>query len=195
MPRALPRPTQAWAKSARDGSGLWHSLVGHCTDVAAVGRELMATPALRRRLGTAFGAELTDGHLDRLAVLIGLHDLGKALAGFQAKRERRIGVGQGHTAEGLAVLMARPKCRSAIRLDLLQEWVDDPAAALFCTICHHGEPVAEARIVEHLSSVSDQLRPTIYGHEPLAEMTRLTRALLGAFPGALDDVPASLENV
>ncbi len=132
------RPSQAWAKAARDESGLWHSLVGHCTDVAVTGRELMATPVLRRRLSVAFETELTDIHLDRLAVFVGLHDLGKALVGFQAKRDQKLNIGQGHTAEGLAVLMARPESHQSVRFDLLQTWVDDPAAALYCTICHHG---------------------------------------------------------
>ena len=181
------RPSQAWAKAARDESGLWHSLVGHCTDVAVTGRELMATPVLRRRLSVAFEAELTEGHLDRLAIFIGLHDLGKALAGFQAKREQKLNIGQGHTAEGLAVLMARPESRQSIRFDLLQRWVDDAAAALYCTICHHGEPVADARIGEHLSSVSAQLERTIYGHDPLTEIARLTEALLETFSGALGE--------
>ena len=149
----------------------------------------MATPVLRRRLSVAFETELTDIHLDRLEIFIGLHDLGKALAGFQAKREQRLDNGQGHTAEGLAVLTARFESHQAIRFDLLQKWVDDPAAALFCTICHHGEPVANARIGEHISSVSAQLRPTIYGHDPLAEIARLTEALLEAFSGALGDAP------
>ncbi len=122
MPCVSPQPTQAWAKAARDESGLWHSLIGHCTDVAVTGRELMATPVLRRRLSVAFETELTNIHLDRLAIFIGLHDLGKALAGFQAKREReqRLDIGQGHTAEGLAVLTARFESHQAIRFDLLQ---------------------------------------------------------------------------
>ena len=189
MPCVSPRPSQAWAKSARDESGLWHSLVGHCTDVAVTGRELMATPVLRRRLSVAFETELTECHLDRLAIFIGLHDIGKALAGFQAKREQKLSIGQGHTAEGLAVLMARPESHQSVRFDLLQTWVDDAAAALFCTICHHGEPVSDARIGKHLSSVSAQLQPTIYGHDPLAEIARLTEALLEGFPDALGEAP------
>ena len=47
-----------------------------------------------------------------------------------------------------------------------------------------------ANLFALLSSVTAQLETTIYGHDPLAEMTRLTRALLEAFPGALDDVPS-----
>jgi hypothetical protein len=49
---------------------------------------LAGSPVLRRRLAVAFAvAELTDIHLDRLAVLAGIHDFGKALKGFQDKLE------------------------------------------------------------------------------------------------------------
>jgi hypothetical protein len=69
-------------------------------------RELMAPAVLRRRLATAFETNLTDIHLDRLAILAGIHDLGKALKGFQDKLERTPLTSRGHVAEALAVLMA-----------------------------------------------------------------------------------------
>ena len=48
-------------------------------------------------------------HLDRLAVLAGLHDLGKTLHGFQSKLIKPVTkLSTGHTGEVLAALMAEP---------------------------------------------------------------------------------------
>ena len=76
---------QPWAKTAPTGET--RSLIAHCHHVAVMARQLMVSPVLRGRLAAAFEAELTDAHLDRLAILAGIHDFGKALKGFQDKLE------------------------------------------------------------------------------------------------------------
>lgn len=73
-----------WAKSSDDGSG--HGLLAHMLDVAAV-TEVMLTrepPASLRMCAQSLG--LPEAAVLRwVAALAGLHDLGKAIPGFQAK--------------------------------------------------------------------------------------------------------------
>ena len=175
--------TVPWGKSSADGS--WHSVIGHSLDVAAVARRLMGRSLLRARLSTAFGCQLNDVHLDRLAVIAGLHDGGKCLAGFQAKLSRKTDIGQGHVAEFLAALVASQQVQAAVRLDVLADWFDDDdvEVALMAAICHHGAPALRSRIDQRLAEVSKQLAVTVYGHEPVEEIRRLTKAILAAFPG------------
>jgi hypothetical protein len=80
---------EPWAKSAGAAT---ISIIEHCHHVAVMARQLMASPVLRRRLSAAFDAALTDVHLDRLTILAGIHDLGKALKGFQDKLVHRFHV-------------------------------------------------------------------------------------------------------
>ena len=178
----LPAP---WGKSAQDGS--WHSVTGHCLDVAAVARRLIELPVLRARLSAAFGRQLSDVHLDRLAVLAGLHDGGKCLAGFQAKRFQKTAIGQGHVAEFLAALMESDRVRTAVMLDVLGEWFDDAEAMLIAAICHHGEPALRSRIDQRLAEVNLQLSVTVCGHDPVTEIRRLTETLMAEFPQARDN--------
>ena len=83
-----PQFSAPWGKSAPDGS--WHSVIGHSLDVAVVAHRLMGQPVLHARLSAAFGCPLAEAQLDRLAVLTGIHDGGKCLAGFQAKLTHRL---------------------------------------------------------------------------------------------------------
>jgi CRISPR-associated endonuclease/helicase Cas3 len=60
---------------------------------------------LCERLARAAGFALTGVHIDRLAVIAGLHDMGKATNGFQDRINGR-GPGSGHVAEALASIRA-----------------------------------------------------------------------------------------
>ena len=177
-----------WGKSASDGS--WHSVIGHSLDVAVVARRLMGRPVLRSRLSAAFGCPLVEGQLDRLAVVAGIHDGGKCLAGFQAKRTHKLPIGQGHVAEFLATLQASQRVKDAVGLTRLATWFHDPDAALMAALCHHGSPVSLPYIGQCLHEVSSQLATTIYGHDPITEIRRLATALMAAFPGARDHAPS-----
>jgi CRISPR-associated endonuclease/helicase Cas3 len=72
----------AWGKLSRDG---FHPLLDHMTDVAACFLALVQCASVRRSLDQAAGRELDDSDLQRLAVLVFLHDVGKANAGFQSQ--------------------------------------------------------------------------------------------------------------
>ena len=83
-----------WAKTSPSGAVC--SLIDHCHHVAVMARRLMASSVLQRRLATAFEVDLTEQQLDRLAILAGLHDFGKALKGFQDKLEGTPLTSRGH---------------------------------------------------------------------------------------------------
>ena len=182
-----PQFSAPWGKSAPDGS--WHSVIGHSLDVAVVAHRLMGQPVLHARLSTAFGCPLAEAQLDRLAVLTGIHDGGKCLAGFQAKLIHRLTIGQGHVAEFLAALEASQLVKDAVGIERLAKWFHDPEAALMAAICHHGEPASQ-RIGQHLGEVSSQIAATVYGHDPVAEIRRLAEASMTAFPRACDKAPS-----
>jgi CRISPR-associated endonuclease/helicase Cas3 len=77
-------PKNAWGKLNQKGDS--HPLTGHMLDVAACFWAITQTFAVRRALAQVAGQELTDLDFMRLTVLVFLHDVGKANAGFQAKR-------------------------------------------------------------------------------------------------------------
>jgi CRISPR-associated endonuclease/helicase Cas3 len=147
-------------------------------------RRLMISPVLRRRLAAAFETDLTETHLDRLTILAGVHDLGKALKGFQDKLEGTTLTSRGHVAEALAVLANNADVRNAVQVPLLSAWFDSPTDALYVSICHHGEPVGDDRIRLHLPVVRELLARTRYGHDPITEIGRLTDFLVAQFPNA-----------
>jgi len=95
---------RAIAKTDRAG-GTTRSLIGHSLDVAYAARAMLLRGACRDRLSAAARMPLSDVHIDRLAVLVGLHDFGKATQGFQDRICGRTRA-SGHVAEALAVVGA-----------------------------------------------------------------------------------------
>lgn len=74
-----------WAKTDRDHPGRWHPLLNHLVDIAAVAREMWDTtvPVTSHQRWTAqFGGD-EDAAGTWLALLAGLHDVGKASPVFQ----------------------------------------------------------------------------------------------------------------
>ena len=174
----------ALAKTDRS-TGATRSLIAHSLDVALAASRLFAAPVLRSRLQTTCGHALTDTHLARLSCLAGLHDCGKAVVGFQ-QRITGQGSGTSHLAEALAALMAEPKVQEALHVPLLSAWFSDASAALFCSICHHGSPVAQADISAALAQVRWQVTASA-SYAPIVEMGHLADELLRRFPQALED--------
>jgi CRISPR-associated endonuclease/helicase Cas3 len=166
-----------------DSSGAGRSVIAHCLDVALAARAIVRTPVLRCRLSVAANRALTEVHGERLAVLAGLHDVGKTLAGFQARISGK-GQGTSHLAEVLAVLMVDDGSRKAVQLDLLSQWFGDISNAAFTSVCHHGGPVSSQSIEAAYAGVRWQLGKTVLGHDPRAQMGRLVSALLAHFPDA-----------
>jgi CRISPR-associated endonuclease/helicase Cas3 len=169
--------------------GAKRSLIGHSLDVAHCVHAMLTRGVSRKRLGAAAGLDLSDVHVARLAVLAGLHDMGKATHGFQDRingRDR----GTGHVAEAVAVVDAQgavsDNVRSAICADLLNAWCDDPQSVLYAIFCHHGEPVPQPRIDAAAAALTQQWLAA-RGYDPIAEIDALTKALLNVFPRSLGE--------
>ena len=129
-----------WAKS---GDPAGHGLLAHMLDVAAVAERLLLRepPASLLRAAAAF--DLPEGSASRIiAACVGLHDIGKSIAGFQAKWP------QGRVADEAAGLAFSPRLLAANQHDLasayelrrlLQPHFGDLAPALAGAVAaHHG---------------------------------------------------------
>lgn len=174
---------EPWAKT--NSTGETRSVIEHCLDVAHTVDSLLSREIECRRLGSAFGVKLSDVHISRLAVLAGLHDFGKCLKGFQDKLDARPGLSSGHVAEALAAVGAFPEIRDAVGINLLKDWFGNVTDVLYATICHHGEPIEESRLSQHLANAREMIETTRHGHQPIEQIARLRESLVRAFPAAL----------
>lgn len=149
----------AWGKLSRDKSGQLtgeHPLLDHMTDVAACFLALAECSAVRRSLENTAERDLDTADLQRLAVLVFLHDIGKANAGFQSRRwqlpERPPGLWPttpfGHGPEGWELISGRVSNAEhyAVGLPIAEivAWGDAAVCELFqASISHHGRPLGE----------------------------------------------------
>jgi CRISPR-associated endonuclease/helicase Cas3 len=78
-----------WAKSDRHKKGYWHPLIGHSLDVAASAYVLLARePASTRKLFAEEFGLTQEAVLSWIPGLIGTHDIGKCIPGFQLQWQR-----------------------------------------------------------------------------------------------------------
>lgn len=147
----------AWGKLARDKSDQLtgvHPLLDHMTDVAACFLALAECSAVRRSLENTGGRPLDAADMQRLAVLVFLHDVGKANAGFQSRRwqlpERPPGLWPttpfGHGPEGWELIAGRVLNAEHYALGLpiakILTWGDVAVCELLqASISHHGRPL------------------------------------------------------
>lgn len=143
-----------WGK--RDAkSGTSHHLAHHCADVAACFAVIARQPAFRERLEAAAGRTLSTADLDRLEVLVFLHDVGKLRPGFQAKAGP---VAQwpippsGHVREGLELFLGGEQCiAESLHLRALSQWGVQPSL-LTAVISHHGRPCEPRKSLADITS-------------------------------------------
>lgn len=153
---ARPLPVSAiggaWGKLTCDPGGMlitWHPLADHMLDVAASFLALAECRNVRRALRRCAGRELTPQDLQRLAVLVFLHDMGKANSGFQAKRwplAKDVPRGWpnrcGHVSEALYLFdgSSDSDLLAHLPVDAICGWGDAVDDLLRASISHHGRP-------------------------------------------------------
>lgn len=151
---SLPSP-RAFGKLEPDADGhlvAWLPLLDHLIDVAACFVRLCACRSIRRALERSAGRQLTSLDIERLAVLVFLHDLGKANSGFQAKRWLLHEVPQGwpgpagHGAQALDLFRDErflAPLLECLTLEALYRWGDAIPALFRASVSHHGRPIAD----------------------------------------------------
>lgn len=189
----------AWGKLSRDKSGQLigeHPLLDHMTDVAACFLALAECAGIRRSLELAAGRSLDESDLQRLAVLVFLHDVGKANAGFQSRRwqppERPPALWPttpfGHGPEGWELIAGRvPNAEhyaAGLPIAEIVAWGEMAVGELLqASISHHGRPLGEcpekqtASIWKPVISNSGRVL-----YDPAATLTRMGERLKQSYP-------------
>lgn len=141
-----------WTKSA-DQSG--NRLLAHMLDVSAVAERLLALESPQTLASAANAFVLQPPEAKRwLAAMIGLHDLGKVIPGFQAKwtRGRDADSAAGLSFNGAEMAQDQHDLASALGLErLLLPWTGSPgraAAVAGAVAAHHGH-VFDAAIINN----------------------------------------------
>ena len=215
-PAIGPMPTAhtkqvAWGKLSRDEADRLtgtHSLLDHMTDVAACFLALAECAGIRRSLELAAGRPLDEADLQRLAVLVFLHDVGKANAGFQSRRwktpERPPALWPttplGHGSEGWELIAGRvPNAEhyaSGLPIAEIVLWGDGAVSELLqASISHHGRPlgVSPGNQTECIwKPVLDQRGAVLY--DPAATLTSMGERLKKDYPLAFGECQQPLPD-
>lgn len=188
----------AWGKlrrhAALDGAPDRHRLLDHQLDVSYCFLALMRTRSLRRAAEHTAGTPLCEMLLQRLAVLVFLHDVGKANAAFQVKQFTGLPppgwprFAAGHSAEA--------RTEEAIDLywqhlpcEAMAEWGPDDCSnrLLLASIAHHGrpaEPLTGAKAPRDLWKDIREAGQLVYS--PAATLAAMGHAVRRNFPLAFE---------
>lgn len=190
----------AWGKLSSDGRT--HPLTAHMLDVAACFSAAVQISAVRRALERLAQRPLCDIDLARLNALAFLHDIGKANAGFQAKRWQHTEQSAlqgwpapaGHTNEALCIF-GDEKLTAQLLVDEMDAWGSACLSLWRASISHHGRPVEEPSLIDTAiwrAVVSDS--QVVY--DPKATLLQISQCLKSWFPSAFEagpDLPESAE--
>jgi CRISPR-associated endonuclease/helicase Cas3 len=171
-----------WGKLDRS-TGSRHHLAHHCADVAACFQRLAGLPVILSRIEKATGRPLSPSILERLAVIVFLHDAGKLLPGFQAKGwPDGIWKGPltGHVREGAAILVGGGPLALSLHFAELCRWETD-VGLLLAALAHHGRPFLHHSLPDVLPS---SVRTGRVDYDPLAAAAELGEMIRRWFPQA-----------
>ncbi|MEY2780812.1 MAG: hypothetical protein RL307_516, partial [Pseudomonadota bacterium] len=185
--------TTPWGKL--NPSGEAHPLTAHMLDVAACFFALTHVNAVRRAMFKLAGRPLTELDMWRLTVLTFLHDVGKANAGFQAKRWLVTGqsapqgwpVPAGHTSEALFIF-ENDHLLSELQVNEIATWGASSWCLWRASISHHGRPVCSSTDVgiEIWQPVTQAGQVVYY---PQLVLREIGQCLWQWFPQAFHDGP------
>lgn len=194
----------AWGKLSRDKEGRLsdtHPLLDHMTDVAACFLALAECDGIRWSLDLTAGRTLDAIDLQRLAVLVFLHDVGKANAGFQSRQwqlPERAPVSWptapfGHGPEGWELISGRVSNAEQFALGLpiaeIILWGDEAVSQLLqASISHHGRPLGETPAKQSAliwKPVLDRSGAVLY--DPAATLVRMGERLRQSYPLAFTE--------
>lgn len=207
--------TTVWGKFD-EATGV-HHLAHHCADVAACFLALAAIAVWRDRMEKAAERPISPSQLERLAVLVFLHDIGKLYPGFQCKVWSEEALKKlkndrsrcyrtiGHSQAG-AELLLLPQPRGVIReiqsalcVENIFNWSDDPDVVpnlLLAAFAHHGRPIDSYR--KSGEEVANSCKP-LGGYNPLPHAQTIGRLMIDWFPAAFaedtgdDELPETPE--
>jgi len=190
----------AWGKLAHDESGRLigeHPLLDHMTDVAECFLALSRCSSVLRALTRTAGRELDAADMQRLAVLVFLHDVGKANAGFQSRRWKSpqeppdfwtARNPSGHGPEGWELMAGRvtnaEEFARGLPIEEVVSWGDVAVAELLqASISHHGRPLGED-ISRQSASIWQPVRDLdgTVRYDPAATIEGMGKRLRDAFP-------------
>jgi CRISPR-associated endonuclease/helicase Cas3 len=193
----------AWGKLsfeiATNGEPAIHPLYDHMLDVAMCFIAIVTASArLRSALNRTAGRSLSEQDIERLAVLVLLHDIGKANSGFQAKRwKERAPKGwprqAGHGREALGVLDEQA-LNATLPLQAMNAWGESAYRLLLASLAHHGRPINTTETFDSYlwRPVSDEDGVKVY--DPATALSLIGNRLKQDFPLAFEPGSESLPS-
>jgi len=184
---------QAWGKLRTSDCGreTMHPLGDHMLDVAACFIEAVKERTrLRHAFQTVAGRALNEQDIERLAVIVYLHDIGKANSGFQAKRWKGSAPAgwphrAGHGAEAI-MLLGDEDIKFRLPLESIKTWGADVFSLLLASFAHHGRPVSKPLGQDAIiwKPVRDREGAALYSPEDA--IAKIGEQLKQAFPLAFE---------
>lgn len=185
----------AWGKISRE-SGAAHPLIFHMLDVAACFNAVTEVGSVRRALERLAGRPLLAVDISRLCALAFLHDIGKANAGFQAKRwSGSLSVppewprAAGHVSEALGVFR-NDNLLSQLPIAQMDLWGSSCLSLWHASISHHGRPVEESTFLDHKRVWEPVVKGKEVIYDPRSGLAEIGKSLQTWFQSAFEVGPA-----